>query len=257
MGRRKKSVEIEGETLLETPKEEIDRSLLKAPINEWIQTPEETFIYYDVKKCIIPFNELFGIDRTDYNTFVIAKDSYANQLPQICRYLNFFLSRYDTEHEMLAAYLNIKFATVNDEADIYFTGEDQFPMFIEYVYDILFSETIVEKIDRLVEENYLDDIENNGSSKKYVTKEKKHLESLEFTNEHIKTFLKISFGIKMITPVLFHYLAVNKITVNKTTSHLYYAFRPLFTIFGKTCNAYNKLFVYVKFSVQNTVMCLS
>ena len=47
----------------------------------------------------------------------------------------------------------------------------------------------------------------------YALKEKKHLESLEFTNQHIKTLLKISFGIKIMTPVIFHYIAPNKIII--------------------------------------------
>jgi len=247
MGRRKKTEvdTIENETG-EIIKPVIDRSTIKAPINEWVQTKSETYLEYDVQKCTIQFDKLFGIKKLGaYNQFIIKKDSYSNQLPIICRYINFFIHEYDIEHELIMNYLNIKFSIDNEKGDIYFKGEDQYLPFIEYVYEVMFTPSIIAKIHHLVEDNYLDDIETNESSKKYLTKEKKHLESLEFTNEHIKTLLKISFGIKILTPVIFHYIGKNKIVVNKTTNHLFNAFRGLFSIFNDTCDMYNKLFVYV------------
>lgn len=255
MGRRKKS-EIEAELLaaggLDLPtKPVIDRSTIKAPINVWTQTKAETYLEYDVQKCTIHFDKIFGIKKLEaYNQFIIKKDSYSNQLPIICRYINFFIHEYDIEHELLMIYLNLKFSIDNEGGDIYFSGEEQLEKFIEYIYEVMFTPSIVSKIHNLVEDNYLDDIETDDGTKKYLTKEKKHLESLEFTNEHIKTLLKISFGIKMMTPIIFHYLGKNKIIVNKTTPHLYNAFKGLFNIFSDTCNMYNKLFVYVKTKVM-------
>ena len=261
MGRPKKIIDptvITEEDVVVPKKPVIDRSTIKAPINIWVQTDEDSYLTYEPQKCFIQFDKIFGVRRLQaYNEFIIRKDSYSNQLPIICRYINFFINAYDTEHELLMAYLNIKFATDNPDGDIHFEGEKQLGDFITYIYDVMFTPTIIEKIHRLVEDNYLDDIESDDGSKKYLTKEKKHLESLEFTNEHIKTLLKISFGIKMMTPVIFHYICKNKIVVNKTTPHLFNAFRGLFTIFSDTCDMYNKLFVYVNFGVQNTVMCLS
>ncbi len=258
MGRRKK-IEMEESEVLETTEENeqvvlkpiIDRSTLKAPINEWVETDEERYLTYEPQKCYIDFHKIFGIKSlAGYREFTIRKDSYSNQLPVICRYINFFIHAYDKEHELLTAYLNLKFVTDNEDADIYFTGEAQLGQFIDHIYEVMFTPTIIEKIHQLVDDNYLDDIESDEGSKKYITKEKKHLESLEFTNEHIKTLLKISFGIKMMSPVIFHYLAKNKIIVNKTTPHLFNAFKGLFDIFSDTCNMYNKLFVYVKAKVM-------
>ena len=58
-----------------------------------------------------------------------------------------------------------------------------------------------------------DDIESD-KSKSYPGKEKKHLESLEFTNQHIKILLRISFGMKIIAPILFHYVTINVIKLD-------------------------------------------
>ena len=265
MGRRKKSdIAVELQQSLEyddgsvVKKEVIDKSTLKAPINMWKpKSKYDLYITPDVQECTIEFDRLFGVAKLScYNKFAVKKDSYSNQLPTICKYINFFIHEYDTEKELIMIYLNIKASIDNIEEKLpigtgdYFEGEQDYDKFIDYVYEMMFTPTIIEKIHRLVEDNYLDDIESDDGSKKYATKEKKHLESLEFTNEHIKTLLKISFGIKMMTPVVFHYIGKNKIIVNKTTSHLFRAFKELFNIFSDTCNMYNKLFVYVKTKVM-------
>ena len=250
MGRRKRSEILAELSQVTTPSgEKIDMSKLKAPINEWVQKPEDTYLDYTVQKCFINFPKAFpGVPYLDkYNTFLIKKDSYSNQLPIICRYINFFINTYDKEMELMMAYLNIAYVIDNEESPIQFHGLEEYQQFVDYCYEMIFTDSIISKIHRIVEENYLDDIETDDGSKKYALKEKKHLESLEFTNEHIKTLLKISFGIKILTPVLFHYIAENKIVVNKSTPHLFNAYKGLFKIFSETCDMYNKLFVYVKF----------
>jgi hypothetical protein len=252
MGRRKKS---ESELMSEGDKPFIDRSTLKAPINEWVETASERYLIPDTSQCFILFDKALGMPILEkYRQFSVKKDSYSNQLPIICRYINFFIHEYDKEQELINAYLNLKFSVDNPDGDIYFSGnsDEAINAFYHYVYDVMFTDSMVKKIHQLVEDNYLDDIEQGDGSKKYVTKEKKHLESLEFTNEHIKTLLKISFGIKMLTPIIFHYYSKNGVIINKETPYLFRAYRPLFDIFSDTCNMYNKLFVYVdnRFSVH-------
>lgn len=62
--------------------------------------------------------------------------------------------------------------------------------------------------------------------------EKKHLESLEFTNQHIKILLRISFGMKLMSPLLFHYLAINIYKIEKDDDVIFRFYHKLFTIFG-------------------------
>ena len=76
--------------------------------------------------------------------------------------------------------------------------------------------------------------------------EKKHLESLEFTNQHIKILLRISFGMKVIAPILFHYVSINVIKLDKDSDLIYRFYRKLFDIFSDNVNIYNKLFTYVE-----------
>lgn len=256
MGRRKKEV-LTTDTQSEGGK--IDWSKIKAPINEWKQTKTDLYLSYDGdNSMIIPFHNIFDTPRLGkYAKFSINKESYINQMDVICKYINYFIKTYDKEHELLSAYLNIKFAVdpidegmgIDPDTGIHFEGDDKFDDFIQYVYDIIFTDSMLDKMAKLTEDNYLDDIEGGENGKKFSDKDKKYLESLEFTNEHIKSLLKISFGIKMLSPVIFHYITVNKIVINKKTTHLFRAFLKLFTIFSENCDMYNKLFVYVKAKV--------
>ena len=131
-------------------------------------------------------------------------------------------------------------------------GPDDKEAFIDFLYQIMFTPTMVEKIKRMVEENYLDDIESGPLDEKkkgYKANEKKHLESLEFTNQHIKILLAISFGMKILCPVMFYFCQNNGIVIDKKTLVIYNFYEKLFDIFNEDCNMFNKLYVYVKTKV--------
>lgn len=214
---------------------------------KWKPKTNDLIVTSDGKLFIMKFEKLFTPEEkvSVYDKFYIKKGSYENQLDMICRYINFFMCNYDEDNELAAAYLKLKFALDWDKR---FTEENP-EQLIDLIYEIMFTDNIVQKICRMVEENYLDDIESTEEGKKYVGKEKKHLESLEFTNAHIKVLLRISFGIKCISPILFHYASLNTIKIDKESDFIFNFYKRLFDIFSDGCNMYNKLFVYVKAKV--------
>lgn len=199
-------------------------------INTWKPKKSELFVKPDGKLFTCAFDAVFENPRfKPYNKFMINKGSYENQLDIITRYINFFISHYDKEQELLSAYLKIKYAL--DKKHRY--DKDNMDAYIDFIYAIMFTPTMVQKIHDLVEDNYLDDIEKETEEKKkYVKSEKKHLESLEFTNVHIKALLRISFGMKIMSPVLFHYLALNVIKIEKNSDIIFRFYQHLFDIFG-------------------------
>ncbi len=219
----------------------------KSKIVLWKCKPEDQIAMYDGKIFYIRFEELFQPARVSvYDKFYIKKSSYEKQLDVIVKYINFFMKFYDTDHEMATNYLKIKFAI--DKQKLF--TEDNPEQLIDLIYEIFFTDSIIEKINRLVEDNYLDDIETSEDSKKYAKKEKKHLESLEFTNQHIKILLRISFGMKCISPIMLHYVFVNKIKLERDSELIYSFYRKLFDIFTDPgISIYNKLFTYVKAKV--------
>ena len=217
-----------------------------AEINTWEPTPEQVIVEKDGKLFLCHFEKLFGYaDKlSPYKIFVIGKESYTNQLDIICKYVNYFINRYDyEEYEVPSAYLKIKYALDKKKA---YTAENM-NAYIDYLYEILFTPTVIEHIEKMVEDNYLDDIETSDDDepilrrKKYVKNEKKHLESLEFNNQHIKVLLQISFAMKLMSPVLFHYIQSNTIKIEKDSDIIFNFYSRLFEIFshGTVYNLYD------------------
>jgi len=202
----------------------------KSLINTWKPKASQIYVEPDGKKFICHFDKILGNhDFINYNVFVISKGSYENQLDLITDYTNFFMNVYDPDDELVTAYLKCQTSLLEDRR----YDADSMDSFIEFIYEIIFTPSIVKKINKMVEDNYLDDIESNTEEKKkYMKNEKKHLESLEFTNQHIKILLRISFGMKIMSPVLFHYLYLNHIKIEKDSEIIFRFYQKLFEIFG-------------------------
>lgn len=200
-------------------------------INTWKPKKKEIFLEKDGKLMICHFDKIFTpANRVEpYKRFNIGKESYINQLDKITQYINFFINNYDKENELLMAYLKVKFAL--DKKHLFHA--DNMQAYIDFLYAVLFTNTMIDKIIAMVEENYLDDIESTSDDrKKYLKNEKKHLESLEFTNQHIKILLAISFGMKIMSPVLLHYTQMNGIKLSKDNDIIYQFYKRLFDLFG-------------------------
>lgn len=242
----KKAKKIELETT--TPKERKRKSKKvdypepkkKSKINTWKPKPKQVYVEPDGKLFICHFDRIFGQPSLEkFNTFLINKGSYENQLDIITKYTNFFMNCYDTDNELVLAYLKLKFAL---DLEQMYTAENM-NSFIDFIYEVMFTPSMVEKINQMVEDNYLDDIESNTEEKKkYLKNEKKHLESLEFTNQHIKILLRISFGMKIMSPILFHYLSLNMIKIEKDSEIIFNFYFRLFDIFG-----YSNMYEYYNY----------
>lgn len=217
---------------VDTTLEDINRAKRKAKINTWKPKANQKYVEKDGRLFVCHFDKIYNQPKlARFNKFFIRKGSYENQLTLITDYINFFINCYDTDDELITAYLKIKFET--DERRTF--TEANMDAYISFLYELLFTDTMVDKINRLVEDNYLDDIEvgPDKKRKKYQKNGKKHLESLEFTNQHIKILLRISFAMKIMCPAVFHYLAINSIKVEKDSDTIYKFYERLFTIFGK------------------------
>lgn len=197
-------------------------------ITNWEPKPSQILVEGDGELFICHFDKILKSPNLKvYNKFMIKRNSYVKQLDLITTYTNYFMNYYDQDNELVLAYLKIKYAIDKERR---FT-EDNYLAFIDFVYEVIFTPTMIKKINQLVFDNYLDDIESSNNDKKYVKNNKKHLESLEFTNMHIKILLRISFGIKIICPILFHYLALNLIKLEKNSDVIFKFYERLFKIF--------------------------
>lgn len=213
-------------------------------VDDWEPKQDEIFVYPDGKLIVIPFEKIFKRDIKAINTFIIKKDSYVNRLGNdkdkgICHYINYFINFYDEEKELLLSYLKLKYIIDNKHIKIKSPNS-----FIKALYSILFTDTMKKKISDMVEDNYYIDLTSNSGVK--------YAEQLEFTNEHAKIMMKISMSMKIMVPVLFHYINTYNINIGKEVS-LFDFYENLFYMYSDSVDIYNKLYVTVEAKVKNHV----
>lgn len=210
-------------------------------VDEWQPEAADMKISYDGKIVIVPFHELFNRDIDAVNNFFIKKESYSKKLPEITHYINYFIKFYDPENELLFAYLKLKFFVDKKQLEGKKNGLKR-NAFIKIMHSIMFSKSMIAKIDRMVEDNYYIDVTSNDSEKKYA-------ESLKFTNDHARVMMKISVSMKLMVPIMFHY--INTYLVSKTDSvDIYPFYEKLFDIYGSDILIYNKLWHSVNVKVS-------
>lgn len=208
-------------------------------VDEWVPNPEDNKVLYDGKLVVIPFDKLFNKQDNDaLNTFIIKKESYVKRLPDLCHYINYFIKYYDYDNELLMAYFKLKFLIDNKASTIGLGA------YIKFVYNILLSDSMVKKIIDLVEDNYYIDLTSDSG--------KTYNESLEFTKEHAKVMMQISMAMKLMVPVMFHYM--NTYGLIKHRQYIFRFYEGLFDLFGgDEIDIYNKLWIsiYSKVNVNH------
>lgn len=219
----------------------MEKQIIK--VDDWVAEENERFIFHDGKLVIIPFDTIFEKDISAVNTFVIKKDSYVKRLGDdangkgICHYINYFIANYDPEHELLFSYLKLKYIIDNKKRTIKSPES-----FIKALHTILFTDSMKKKISNMVEDNYYVDLTSKDGNK--------YAEQLEFTNEHARIMMKISMSMKIMVPVLFHY--INTYNLNKTVP-LFNFYEHLFDLYSEDVDIYNKLWITVQAKVKNNV----
>jgi hypothetical protein len=136
------------------------------------------------------------------------------------------------------AYFKLKFLIDNKASTIGLGA------YIKFVYNILLSDSMVKKIIDLVEDNYYIDLTSDSG--------KTYNESLEFTKEHAKVMMQISMAMKLMVPVMFHYM--NTYGLIKHRQYIFRFYEGLFDLFGgDEIDIYNKLWIsiYSKVNVNH------
>lgn len=214
----------------------------------WKPKEEDQYVFSDGKILNIKFDKLLGDPKFSvYSMFAINRTAYENQIDLIVDYMNFYITFYDEDREFVSSYLKVKFELDKRQR---FSSEDS-DAFFEFMYEMIITPKFLARITRMVNDCYIDDIEGSVDGESKYTKDdsKKHLESLEFTNQHVKILLKISHTMKLLGPLIFQYAHLNVIKLNKNSDLIYRAFKPLFSIMSEDVNIYNKIVVYTRAKV--------
>lgn len=251
---------------IETVKEEIPRwkykknSFPNGKESYWIKWklyPDDARFFSMPKTMIIKFDkELAHINNENIaalNEWKVSKISYSSYLPRMCEELNFFETMYDQEGELITSLFRIKYLI--DVDNVSYTMKN-FIAFKDLCYKTIFTQSLKEKITRMVEENYADDIEEenlrnmrNPDMMSIMQRKKK---SLEFKNIHVKAMLKISFCIKILSFIINHFIVMRSISI-KENIHIFYDFYiDSFSIFEWDFNIYNKIYGYIENKVNSS-----
>ena len=116
-------------------------------IMNWKPKEKDMIVAHDGKIFLVLFEKLFSTNNIKvYDRFIIKKCSYEKQLEIITKYINYFMTFFDKENELAMAYLKIKYAMDKEKR---FT-EDNPEQLIDLIYELMFSPSIVKKINAMV-----------------------------------------------------------------------------------------------------------
>lgn len=223
----------------------------------WKLYPDDAKFFASPKLLTIKFDrELSQLNNEHIaalNEWKITKVSYSNYLPRMCEELNFFVTMYDQEGELIASLFRIKYLI--DVDSISYTMAN-FEAFTDLVYRTIFTPSMKNKIRRMIDENYVDDIEaenvRNMSNPDMLSIMQRKKKSLEFLNDHVKAMLEISFGIKILSFIVNHFAVMRSINIQKNIDIFYRFYLPMFEVFEHPFNIYNKIFSYIENKVNSS-----
>lgn len=219
--------------------------------------PDDAKFFCMPKLMIIKFDkELSHMDNENIsalNEWKVSKLSYSSYLPRMCEELNFFEAMYDREGELITALFRIKYLI--DVDNISYTMAN-FDALKDLCYKTIFTPSLKEKITRMIEENYVDDIEaenlrnlNNPDMLSIMQRKKK---SLEFLNVHVKAMLQISFGIKILSFIVNHFAVMRSINIQKNIDIFHRFYIDMFKVFEWDFDIYNKIYCYIENKVNSS-----
>lgn len=224
---------------------------------KWKLFPDDARFFCAPKLMIIKFDkELSHVNNENIaalNEWKVSKLSYSSYLPKMCEELNFFETMYDQEGELITALFRIKYLI--DVDNISYTMKN-FDAFKDLCYKTIFTPSLKEKITRMIDENYVDDIEaennRNMSNPDMLSIMQRKKKSLEFLNVHVKAMLEISFGIKILSFIINHFAVMRSINIQKNKEIFFRFYIDMFQVFEHDFNIYNKIWAYIENKVNSS-----
>ena len=224
---------------------------------KWKLYPDDARFFSLPKTMIIKFDkELAHVDNENIaalNEWKVTKLSYSSYLPRMCEELNFFEAMYDKEGELITALFRIKYMI--DVDNISYTMKN-FDAFKDLCYKTIFTPSIKAKIARMVDENYVDDIEaeniRNMKNPDMLSIMQRKKKSLEFLNVHVKAMIQISFGIKILSFIINHFAVMRSINIQKNIDLFHRLYIDMFQVFDWDFDIYNKIYAYIENKVNSS-----
>ena len=202
----------------------------------------DEFVYKDGGIIKVPFSKYLQLPESMnvevFSSFTINKASYINQIDLICRDTNYFMEFYDKDNELIMALFKLKSLIDNRHTKDNRKRPAEIPPvnFKSMLFSILFTNTMLDKIDAMTDDNYILNIDANP---KYETLS----DQTKFNDRQTKVLMKISTIAKFLMIPLMHYLFVMKLD---PANYLYSFYETAFEIGTEPgIDLLNKFYVWV------------
>ena len=169
------------------------------PVDEWVELPEDQIIKQTKGAIIAPLARLYGEpDGSPLDFFIIsAKRCYNNDdtRKHFVKYLNYFEKFYDTDHELILIYSRMKMLMD------YYTDSYDRKSLISDIKRYILSGPIRSKVRYMNNDNYCLNLQYKHNTNK----------CLEYDNTHAAIMMEISLFMKILIPVITHYITAKKV----------------------------------------------
>lgn len=205
-----------------------ERAFSFVPVDTWVIKPEDVIFTYTKGSLIANVTGFYAVNPEDakgLDYFILSQKKCYNSAKMqahMCRYLNYFERYYDTDLEYQACLFYIKYL-------IDFEKKYNKQCLIYDLNRYLLSPTIIEKVKKMVEDNYTLDLTYKNARNA----------SLQYTNEHAKILFTISIVTNLMIPLLTHFAYVKK--VEDIDSFLLEMYDLIFEVFDDV-DIYNKIY---------------
>lgn len=200
---------------------------------DWVKKiPEDDKMFIiDGGLLYVCFERKLKFDLSDETLSIFSfTGKYSNQTELICNHLNYFVKYYDQENRYMNALLRVK--TMLDSRETPISKE----AFINFLYNTIITQPIVDKVNEMVELNNVKSIEDDKKTSKYGSE-------LSFTDDHNAILYRMAMCTNLLIPAILHYSHRFLRTTKMFLIDEYY--NPLFEICGKGINLKEKLYNFI------------
>ena len=235
------------------PPDVIEEWYHKAHVGEYVHLEQVTKngYTYNTKRIQFEFSRMLegyqhNLDERGVNPAIekfsfaqVNKISFINNITNPLRYINYFIEYFDDDDELMRAYFEIMFYIMLDDHSVEL---DPFT-FVEMVHAAFTTDSMIEKITRMVEYNTDENLVNKS--------DRNYDESIQLTVDHLKAIMGVSCLHKFVIPLVCHYYITKQSLLDNakpkriTDKDLYYyTFVSFVSAFDKVynINLYNKLY---------------
>lgn len=212
------------------PKGENGKIFKKTRFIGWVPEPEDIIIRHSGKQIIMQFSLVLPDEVIDPATEIFQMRSKRSDAQNhICEQINFFCALYDDDNELICNMLAAKYMTDAQNHTL-----ENFEEYYSELYDTLFSPRIMEKIQRMTEENDVGDVTIGL-----------------FPEDFLRDMFMLSFMIKILHIYIEHFI---KLTGNSPRDQWeHFADAYLYTMNKLNPMMYQVLYNYVSRSVSQSI----